>query len=239
MENHTYWTVRETWRVSEHVSRLLAAAGGLQLVNDRDVFSACSALYRQCPVGFYGNPPFPPDFIQPRLRMPVSGFAPDYFRVGRVTLASRRLREALNQATEAVQYHPVALVAGGPDAWQQDYLWMNIVACHPAIDLERASYEMGEGTVSTTGEKFRHIQFYERMVIRDDIAPSAELFRVAEDFTTVLASDALAERAMRAGCTGIAFEDPATYRNLGPLHRYRIATGVMEEDMNQVFPMAR
>ncbi len=236
MYRKMYWPVGDDWRVWERVSNLLVESGGLKLVNDREVFLACSTLKRQRPVGFYGNPRFPSDFIRPELRMPSSGFAPDYFRVGRVTFASRRLRAALSQSPAAVQYHPVSITGGGEEARSQDYLWMNIIACHKAIDLTRSLYEMGGGTVSTTGEKFQYIQSYERMVFRDDIPPGAELFRVAEDLVTVLASDALAERVMRTGCTGIAFEAPETHRSLGPIHRYRTATGVMVEDMNQVYP---
>ncbi len=143
---------------------------------------------------------------------------------------SCRLRDAIGQPGDVVQYHPIELRSSGRDVRAQDYCLINILACHPAIDMQPASYEMDEGTNCATGEKFRYIDSYKQLVVRDDISPTAELFRVAEDLNTVLASDALAERVMRAGCTGMSFEDPATAHPYGPISRYRTATGVEEED---------
>jgi len=171
--------------------------------------------------------------------MPGRSFAPDFFHIEIAMFVSHKLREALAQLDSVIQYHPIELLDPSAEVRGQDYRWMNILACVPAIDMQASQYTIEEETTYDTGEVFRFIWSYDRMVIRDDIAPAAELFRVSEDFGTVLASDILAERVMRAGCTGAAFEDPLTYRSLGPIHRYRTATGVDEEDMNKVFPPAR
>lgn len=231
-----YWVFGETWRVVEQLGNLIGEPDDVVLVNDMALFSAWNRLGWTTPVSYYGNPVIPADFIRPVLRMPGRSFAPDFFHLGSKMFASHKLREALAQPDSVIQYHPIELLSGSAEVRAQDYRWMNILACVPAIDMQASQYTIEEATTYDTGEVFRFIWSYDRMVIRDDIAPAAELFRVAEDFGTVLASDALAERVMRAGCTGAAFEDPATYRNFGPISRYRTATGIEEEDMNKILP---
>jgi hypothetical protein len=238
MTDLRYWIFRETWRVVADLGNLIGTADDVVLVNDMALFTAWDRLGWNNPTGYYGNPLIPADFIRPILRMPSSNFVPDYFILGRTMLASRKLREALAQPDHAIQYHPIELLEASVEARDQDYRWMNILACVPAIDMQESQYTIEEGTRYDTGEVFRFISSYDRMVIRDDISSTAALFRIAEGYGTVLASDALAERVMRARCIGVAFEHPETYRSLGPIHRYRTATGVEKEDMNQVYPPA-
>ena len=45
-----------------------------------------------------------------------------------------------------------------------------------------------------------------------------------------IATDALAERVLRAGCTGVAFQDPRTARIYQGIKLYRTADGVRERD---------
>ena len=236
MTNTQYWVVTQDWRVLDTSLGLLRRKGGIQYVNERQLDHDWLPLVWAKPVGYYGNPVIPANFTRPRLRMPQRGFAPDYFTFGRRGFASHRLREAFAQPDSVVQFYPIELLKGGRDVVAQDYRWMNILACHAAIDLHHSDFVMEEDEVYQTNETFRFIRSYNRMVIRDDIDPSAEIFRVSEDLTTVLASDALAERVTRAGCTGISFEDPTTYVKGGPVHRYRTATGIIEEDMHKIFP---
>lgn len=239
MTEIAYWYVREAWRVAEQSYRYMGHKRGILLANEEALGDALDPLVWAKTAGDFSNPFIPPDFPRPRLYMPPKGFAPDYFGTSIYDFVSRRLRDTLSLPENVAQYIPVELLSGGPEVWAQEYCWMNILACYPAIDLQRSVCKIKERTRFTTGETYRVAGSYERMVIRDDITPGAELFRVAEDLTTVLASDALAERVMRSGCTGIAFEDPATARNFGPISRYRTATGVEEEDMNKILGPVR
>lgn len=234
MTEIAYWYVEADWRVAEQSYRYKGHKRGILLANEDALIDARQPLFWAKAVGDFRNPFIPPDFPTPQLHMPAKGFAPDYFGTGIYNFVSHRLRAAFALPDGIAQYIPIELLSGGPEVRAQEYQWMNLLACYPAIDLQRSSYTMSKDLTYATGEKFEFIDSYERMVIRDDIAPSAELFRVAEDLTTVLASDALAERVLRAGCTGIAFEDPATAYPYGPIHRYRTATGVEEEDMNKI-----
>lgn len=236
MQKSRRWAVRQSWRITERLQVLLGSKSGVHVDNEAEIFHALHTVFWTKPTGDYANPLLPPDFVIPQLHMPKHGFAPDYLVVGQTTIASSRLREALAQPSSAVQYFPIDIHTGGVDARAQDYRWINVLACHPAINMADTRCQMKEGINYQTGETFRFIQSYNSMVIRDDIDPNAELFRVAEDLTTVLASDALAERVLRAGCTGIAFEDPTTYLKGGSIHRYRTSTGIEEEDMDKIFP---
>lgn len=237
MTNIHHWIVRRDWRTGQRTNRLIGKKNGLRFSNQEKFEIGTTPYFQTMPVGHYGNPVFPSGILKPKLFMPKRNFAPDYLSYGGTNFVSRRLRDVMALPESDVQYIDIELLDGSPKAFANDYRWMNILACHPAIDLQQSIYETDEATRATTGETFRFIWSYNRMVIRDDIDPDAHLFRVAEDLTTVLASDALAERVMRAGCTGIAFEDPATYFN-GPIHRYRTAAGIEEEDMNKIFPEA-
>ena len=239
MAMHRFWIVREAWRTAEQIYELLAADTFIDLDEQHRILDARSSLRRKEPLAYFGNPFLPRDFLRPRINLPEHDFAPDYFDVGPVTLVSHRLRSVLAQPETVIQYHPIELVRGGPAVRAQDYRWMNILACHPAIDRAKSIFETDQLVNYKTGERTPFIRDYTRMVFRDDIDPGAEIFRVAEDLVTVLATDALAERVMRAGCTGIAFEDPETFCARGPIHRYRAATGIVEEDMEKILPPIR
>ena len=238
MTGIAFWVVGEDWRVAEQSYRFMGRKNGIWLANEGALADALGPLVWAQAVGDFSNPFISADFPRPQLHMPVTGFAPDYFSIGLYKFVSQRLRDVFALPAGLVQYIPINLTDGGPEVRANNYRWMNLLACRPAIDLQRSIYKVRERTRHPTGETYWHIGAYERMVIRDDIAPSAELFRAAEDLVTVLASDFLAERVMRAVCTGISFEDPATARSLGPISRYRTATGVEEEDMDKVYPPA-
>ena len=236
MTARQYWIVGTDWRTDDRTNRLIGKKNGLRFSNQEKLLDAIAPYFRARQAGYRGNPIFPPDILKPKLFMPKRNFAPDYLSYGGTVFVSRRLREAMALPDCTVQYIEIELLDGSPKAFAQDYRWMNILACHSAIDLDQSKPVMSGEHVYPTGETFRFIRSYNRIVLRDDIPVSAELFRVAEDLIIVLASDALAERVMRAGCTGIAFEDPTTAHRYGSIHRYRTATGVEEEDMNKILP---
>ena len=78
------------------------------------------------------------------------------------------------------------------------------------MDLERSDCKKAERISHKTGEPYVAISKITRLVLRDDLAPQHDLFRVSEDPTTELATDALAERVQQAGCTGVVFLEPET-----------------------------
>jgi len=208
---------------------LIAVPGGVELVNEDKLSLAWVHLKWTRLPGDYRNPILPSGFVPPQLRMPEQVGTPDLFQLSRYQFVSKRLRQALAQPDSVIQYWPVHLLAGGPEVQAQDHQWMNILACQPAVDLTRSDCEIKEDYNRHTGARFRFVWSYRQMVLRDDLSPTPEIFRVAEDLTTILATDALANRVQRAGCTGIAFIDPATIGDAAHVRRYRTLTGVREE----------
>lgn len=234
-----FWIVGYDWRTDERLQRLQDEGLVLGSEEQNRFGAAWTALHWARPSEDICPPLVPHDFPAPRLRFPQQDFAPDYMYLGPITLVSRRLRETLALAEAGVQYLPIEISSSSPAARAQDYRWINIRACYPALDMAQSSYDTYEFTHPITGEQHQMHWLFDRIALRDEIDPAAQLFRAAEHTTFVLAADLLAERVMRAGCTGIVFEDPDTVPGFGrPIHRYRTATGVMEEDMNQVYPPA-
>ena len=67
------------------------------------------------------------------------------------------------------------------------------------------------------------------LALRADLVARSDLFWVDEVPVCLLATDALAERVMQAGCTGVQFDDPATTGVMKGARRNRVATGIIEE----------
>lgn len=100
--------------------------------------------------------------------MPKRNFARDYLGYGSTVFVSRRLRDIMALPDSEVQYIDIELLDGSQNAFDNDYRRINILAHHPAIDLQHSVCEMGEGTRYATGEAFRFIRSYTRTIIRDD-----------------------------------------------------------------------
>jgi len=224
-----FWIVRESVDAFLAIDRFILQPNGIGLRNDMELKRSLTRLVQTLPATYFGDPRLPDGFPRPALDLPPAGFTLDFFHLGPPTYASRRLREALAQPKDIVQYWPIDLMTGGPEVVAQDYRWMNVLACQPAVDLKRSKYVVEEGVRQSTGETFRYIRFYDQMVLRDDLGLTPEIFRVAEDLITILVTDALAERIQRAGCTGIDFLDPATRGDTAHMKRYRTLAGVREE----------
>jgi hypothetical protein len=177
--------------------------------------------------------PYPPDIVLPddfppvRLALPEKGFSPDYFGYGGDKFCSRRLREAMDLPEGVVQFMPVDLVAGGAQVRAQEYQLMRVIAHQPAIDLERSVYDEIDGPDEYPGQP-RRITWVGRYVFLDGLRPATEIFRTDETYAVIFVTDALAERVLRAGCTGMEFRDPTLPQHGGRLLRYRTAAGVAE-----------
>ena len=172
--------------------------------------------------------PLPPDFPRLRLAMPGRAFAPDYFSHGRYDIVSQRLKEAMAQPEGVVQFFPIELVKSSPKAKAQNYQLMRVIAQQSAMDLERTECRLEDFTNRITGVTSKVPRNISRMVLRDDLRPSSEIFRIEESSADVLASDALALRVLRAGCTGIEFRDPSDKQGGKTILHIRTVDGITE-----------
>lgn len=175
--------------------------------------------------------PLPDGFPAPRLALPRKGFAPDYFVFGIYHFCSRRLRDARAQPEHVIQFTPVDLVDDGEEARAQDYRLRRVLAQQPAMDLDRSDCKLEDSTNRITGETTKYPRWVERFVLLDGLRAQTEIFRMAETPTDVLVVDALAERVLRARCTGMAFSDPAKLQHAMHVERYRTATGTGERNV--------
>ena len=161
------------------------------------------------------------------LNLPAADrFCLDYFYLGLAPLCSARLRAALAQPPEVVQYIPLTVNTPEPRVRAMDYQIMRVLPSQCVIDTERSEtrfesiedrYIGGPVTV-TDGTP-------SRVTLLPDVQPLTAMFRVEESSTLVYVTDAVAGRVMRAGCIGILFEDPeAAY--VDDFHLVRTAKGV-------------
>jgi hypothetical protein len=150
-----------------------------------------------------------PQFI---VSFPLSNysFLPDFFSGPLETYCSARLRNAMALPPDSVDYVPIVVQSQDPAVHRQDYQIMRVLAEQPAIDLERSNVEMVEHTDPHIGGVYTEIDFALSIVLVDGFQAKSDLFRPAEWPFSVFATDALAERVMKAGCTGIEFGDLAT-----------------------------
>ena len=172
--------------------------------------------------------PLPPDFPRLRLAMPGRAFAPDYFTHDSYKIVSQRLKEAMAQPEEVVQFFPIELVKSSPRAKAQNYQLMRVIAQQSAMDLARSDCELEDFTNRITGVTSKVPRDISRMVLRDDLQPNSEIFRIEESSARVLASDALALRVLRAGCTGIEFRDPSDWEGRMTILHIRSVDGITE-----------
>ncbi len=149
--------------------------------------------------------PLPPDFPKLIMNFPSNGFAPDYFTFSSYKFCSLRLRNALAQMPDVIDYTPIDLRCQDAKAVAQDYQRMRVIAQQPAMDMERSLYEADNEVDPDTGKTVRWIRDIEKIVLREDFEPRTEIFCMVEDPLNVLATDALAERVLKAGCTGLEF----------------------------------
>jgi hypothetical protein len=63
------------------------------------------------------------------------------------------------------------------------------------------------------------------------LIPQTEIFRIAEITSSMLVTDALAERVLRAGCTGLEFAHPDNLWSGKRVERYRTADGIAERSV--------
>ena len=129
-----------------------------------------------------------------------------------------------------MQFAPLEIVAGGEEVRAQDYRVLRVLANQKAMDLDRSECEIEERVNPITGQLERvPALFTDRFVLLEDLQPRTEIFRLDESPSHVLVADAVAERVLRAGCTGMRFTDPACPRYGMRVVRYRTADGIGED----------
>lgn len=146
-------------------------------------------------------------------------YHPDYFSDG-VPFVSPKLLPLLDQpagSLQALHTWTEWRLGEGP-GWS--YLWLSHIPLVPALDLGRSEVKVVDDTES--GEPVRRVAMHPlgRLALRDDLAPPCGFFRAAEDPSMLLATDAVAEAALRAGCSGIEFVEVETvHTQYGALRR--------------------
>lgn len=146
-------------------------------------------------------------------------YHPDFFSDG-VPFVSPKLLPLLDQPVGSLQALPTCTewrMGEGPDWF---YRWLSYVPLVPALDLERSEVKVEDDMES--GQPVRRVVLHPlgRLALRDDFAPPCGFFRAAEDPSMLLATDAVAEAALRAGCFGIEFVEVETvHTRYGALRR--------------------
>jgi len=220
------WLMLEDPYEVDHLLKAISVDMSNRIVNHAEFSRDLFDLYHSQPVKVPSDVPLPDGFRVPVLSLPPLDFEPDLFSMRGVEFVSRRFREALAQPDDVIQYWPVELARASEKARAQEYMHMRVLAWQASMDLERSDYDTIEGRDRLTGETFTTVSMLTRFVPIAGLAPRTEVFRSAEARLTILVVDSVAERVMRAGCTGVVFRDPETCWMDGVAERHRTADGV-------------
>lgn len=144
-------------------------------------------------------------------------FALDYFFSG-IPCASAKLRQALDLSDDVIRYRDIDLDRSPPSVRARAYQTFHVAHFADAIDWERTPMQILElprddGTIL----KRRFVrpphpaEPDSRIYWRKDFAPPAPLFHVVGT-PWMMATDALADRVMRAGINDMTFQDIVSER---------------------------
>jgi len=171
------------------------------------------------------TPPFPGGGMRfnafvntPNLVM-ADYYRPDFY-IKYLDFTSPKLFALLDQPVGSLQALPTDTEWKGGDPPDWSYLWLSYVPLVPAIDMDRSEVEIEERMQH--GALVRQVASHPlgRLVLRDDLVPPCGFFKAAEYSHMLLATDAVAEAVLRAGCLGIEFVEVETVRTVyGPLRR--------------------
>ena len=225
------WMMHSDPYVSERINDFMLRSNGMRVLNERTWKRGIPNIGRTgTHVARFGSGCLRllDDYPLLEMEMPTGEWpAPDFFNINLLIFVSARMREALQLADDFVQYLQLKLVAAGPSAQAQDYRLLRVFPHQPAIDLGRSRYDVGTW-IDDEGIRQEMVLAAESFALRQDLVPRADLFWADEMPARLLATDALAERVMKAGCTGVQFDDPATTGVLNGMIRIRTADGVAE-----------
>lgn len=157
------------------------------------------------------------DMPEPVFRFADPGFHLDFFDAG-MNCASWRLRRALGLTEADICYRDIDLDGSPPAVRANEYqIFQPIHFADPfdwsrtpgeAVDVQRADGSIGkEWRLPCPDPASPPLRVY----WRDDFVPPAPLLRVSGTYW-MLATDALADKVMRAGITDLAFLDMTSDR---------------------------
>lgn len=221
------WLMVSDATISARFGRLLLRDASLGVHNTGDLNKAYDDAWRA--LGWNAvSLPLTSAWPRPRLSLTETDFAPDYFYQDGYHFCSRRLRDALAQPTDVVQFLPIDLVAGGEAVRAQDYAMMHILARQPVVDLARSDCRVEEITQRVSGRTLRIVTWVDRLALLDGLEPLSGIFRLQEMKSWTMVTDALAARVLHAGCTGLEFCAPEIDRGGKHVERCRTKTGIAE-----------
>ncbi|MEM9628383.1 MAG: DUF1629 domain-containing protein [Pseudomonadota bacterium] len=144
-----------------------------------------------------------------KLTILEESFYPDFF-VRSAWFASARLREVMDLPDHVAQYLPVDSTACHEKAREQDYMVMDPFAVQNAIDTERSEIRYGDypehdGTIT------KQVMNVKNFVWRENFVSEVPIFRDPHD-NRFFATDAFAEKVLRAGITDMWFRDITSER---------------------------
>lgn len=200
LDGSAFWLIRSDPLVAAYVDDLMLPPGGLAVIDgsawDKMVEQRFGRMAR---VGLDARRLA--DLATPlKLRLPDSPWKPpDFLTLGGRRFASARLRQVLSPWADLIDWVPLDLTTSEATGREADYRLMRLLAHRPAFDAEASGLVLKPDQL---------IAFTSRYVLRNDIADAPGLFHAEDRPSILLASDAVAERVMRSGCTGIEFRHP-------------------------------
>lgn len=155
------------------------------------------------------GPKDPTHWVPMTLTILEESFSPDFF-VRSAWFVSARLREVMDLPDHVAQYLPVDSSGCHEKAREQNYMIMDTFAVQNAIDAERSvikyrDYREQDGTIT------KQVSHVREIVWREGFVSEAPVFRDPHD-NRFFATDAFAEKVMRAGITDMKFQDVTSER---------------------------
>jgi hypothetical protein len=228
--NCPFWVIGFDLDMFRYTSPIHLQSVSMHLENYNELDQAEYGFRCSRPTAINGDIPFPPDFPKPVLNLPTFDLAPDFFDLeGGKYFVSRRLRDALDQPPSVVQYWPVEVTSGSAESRAQDHMLAHFVACEAALDpvasgarMETFFYEGMREPIVTAGG-------YQRFTLKRNFSTTHDIFHEHLRPSLLLIRESVAARVQEAGCTGIAFKDPASMGDAAIYTRYRTVDGVRLE----------
>lgn len=129
-------------------------------------------------------------------------FETDYFTWGGFPFVSERLRKIMALKPSTARFYKLDDSRSAPLPRSKGYRLMQPVAIEAVSDPDASEYTMFE-PMPGMGQFPSSIR---RMALRDDATPKHDLFYDSFFATTLLCTDAFAQRIRGSGCTGVQFE---------------------------------
>jgi hypothetical protein len=171
-------------------------------------------------IGIFGGH-LGPTTAPAQLILRLKDFDVDYFKWGGPMFVSERMRDVMALDPSEVNYIEVDDSKSARLPRSKKYQMMEPLIYEDMIDPERSVYWEDPNLPSS---EFGPYDIY-KFAFRQDAAPTHDIFYDSFFATFVFCSDQLAERLLKAGCTGLDFTDPRGYAGSG-VRRRRTVDGI-------------